>query len=150
MKNKKIQQFLVIFTFFFIISFSGTPFYRYALEMGVDADFATIVYIAGLLIGMVIMLIAAWVERRSDRKQTKETSDGDATKSVSKINLKLSQHPLLGFALVVIIVVMIYPIRLYALDAKALIIPIIYMVGILLGGILMWIPIRTPLFLPKH
>jgi len=45
-----------------------------------------------------------------------------------------------GITLLVITVVMFYPIRLYAPDAKALFIPLIYSVGVFLGGILMWIP----------
>ncbi|KAF1078407.1 hypothetical protein [Methanogenium sp. MK-MG] len=114
--------------------------------MGVDADLATIVYIAGLFAGMIIMLIAIWMSRRSNRNRMRETNDGNVEESALDNSLDLSKRPILALILIVITVVMIYPIRLYAPDAKALFIPLIYSVGILFGGLLMWIPIRVPVY----
>lgn len=150
MKTKQVKEFIVLFFLITVIAFSHKPLYTHALEVGAGADFATTVYIAGLHVGMLFMLITAWMSRRSDRNRMKEMNDEMVKKSASHISLKPSERPIIAITLIVISLVMIYPLRLYAPDAKALFIPLIYGVGILLGCLLIWIPIRVRLYSSIH
>lgn len=119
-----------------LAAFLMTPVHLYALEAGVNADLATIAYIAGLPVGMVMILIGGLLERGSD--QNREHNDGTPTGPTQVISLK---RLIFAFILIAIIVLAIYPIRVYAPQAKVSFIPLIYWCGVILGTSPVWIVI---------
>ncbi|GAB7016165.1 hypothetical protein [Methanogenium cariaci] len=118
------------------------PFTLYALEVGVTVNLAIIAYITGLLVGMAIMLIARWIARRSKRNRMGEMNDGNGAKSPSDKSLNHSKQWIVVITILAIAVAMVYPVHLYAPDAKALFIPLIYWMGVILGTSLMWHVVR--------
>ena len=150
MSTRKMEELIVISILIVVASFPGSPLYVYAREVGVNAGLATTVYIAGLFFGMIIMLITILMSRRLNPNRMKETNGGNVVKSAFENCPPLSNRMIPAITIIVIAVVIIYPIRLYAPDAKALFITMIYSVGILFGGLLIWIPIRFPLYSSDH
>jgi len=114
------------------------PVYLYAINEGVNPEHATNIYIVGLLAGMVIMISSILINRRSNLKINNESN-----KNVTLLqfhNLKESKKTaLLTLVVLLIIGAMLYPIRFYAHDAKALFFPIVYWAGVILGTSLIWI-----------
>lgn len=103
-----------------------SPVYFYALEAGMSADLTTIVYVAGLPVGAVLMLITVRPARRSNPARMRGGSDEKTVRPVSG-RLSGSSKPLIiAFILVVAMILLIYPIRFYALSEKALFAPLVY------------------------
>lgn len=114
-----------------------TPAYQYALEMGVNADLATIAYLAGLPVGMIIMLIGGLLARGSDRSG--EGREGTPAGTASGISSKTSKRLIFALILIAIMVLAVYPVRVYAPQAKVLFIPLVYWFGVILGAAFGWI-----------
>ncbi len=98
--------------------------YVYALETGMTADTVTAFYAAGLLAGTVLMSL--YRLPGGDRGQGRGRS-------------KPGTRLIVACILVAGIVLAIYPVRLYAPEAKALYAPLVYWAGVILGTTLVWV-----------
>lgn len=114
--------------------------YVYALEAGMDANLATIAYVAGLLAGTMLMLFYSELICRSNRNRVGVDHDGVNLAS-SRISGSLKRTTI-ALILIVIILLLTYPIRGYAPQEKALFAPLVYWVGVALGTSLAWIAVR--------
>jgi len=116
------------------------PVYFYVLEAGMDANLATIIYVAGLLAGTMLVLFYSELIRRSNRNRVEEGHN--------RVNLASSRiagpskRATIALVLIAIILFLIYPIRFYAPGEKALFAPLVYWVGVTLGTSLVWIAVR--------
>ena len=115
------------------------PVYLYALNEGLDAYSATNVYIMGLLIGALIMMFSFLMNRRSNLNGHEESDKKDGAGLQSHDPKKSIERVILTLILLGIIGVMVYPVRFYAPDAKALFFPVVYWAGVILGTSLVWI-----------
>lgn len=132
---------IAIYILIFIVAAPIALVYFYALETGVDADLTTIVYVAGLLAGMMLVLFYnVLLIRRSNRNRVGGDYNGvDSTSGNISRSLK---RVIVALAIIAIILFLIYPIRFYAPQEKALFVPLVYWAGVILGTSLAWIVVR--------
>ena len=114
------------------------PFCFFAQKVGVNPDLATLTYIGGLLVGIVIMMTYNWLGHRSHQIWMTWHNNEKWPNSAPEVCVNPLKLHVLAYTLLVIMAAIIYPVRLFAPGAKVLFIPLVYWLGVILGTSFVW------------